>query len=78
MWANITEEAGEEGWGNASMTDGGQWHGIGNGTGTGIILNVTAVAEVAKNATLVAICEAWVIGMAKGNLSEIDAGKWSG
>ena len=51
---------------------------MGNGTGNGMMPNATAATGAEKNATLVAICEAWVVGMTKGNLSETDAGEWSG
>jgi hypothetical protein len=77
IWANMTDEAGGEGRGNTTKMDGGRGHGVGNGNGTGMGMmpNATAVAEAEKNATLVAICEAWVMGMVKGNLSKTDAGK---
>ena len=39
--------------------------------------NATAIAEAKKNETLVIICEVWVRGMTKNNLSETDAGKSS-
>jgi hypothetical protein len=77
IWANMTDDASGEGWGNTTMMNSRRKHGMGNGTGTGMMMNATAVAEAEKNATLVAICEAWVMGMTQGNLSETDAGKWS-
>jgi hypothetical protein len=80
IWANMTDKVGGEGCGNSTMTDGGmEGRGrVGNGTGNGMMPNATAATGAEKNATLVAICEAWVVGMTKGNLSETDAGEWSG
>jgi hypothetical protein len=75
IWANLTNGVGGEPWGNSTMMNGGRGEGRGNGTGMGMMPNATAVAEARKNATLVTICEAWVVAMTKGNLSETDAGK---
>jgi len=69
----MTDKDGSKGW----EKDDGRGHGRGNGTEMGMRMNATAVGEAEKNATLVAICEAWVTGMTKDNLSETDAGKWS-
>lgn len=77
IWANITDEAGGEGCDNSTTTDAGSGHGMGNGTWMGVMPNATAVAEAKKNTTLMAMCEAWVVGMTKGNLSQTDAGEWS-
>jgi hypothetical protein len=75
IWANLTGEVGGEPRGNSTMMSGGRGGRGGKGTGTGMMPNATAVTEAGKNATLVAICKAWVVGMTKGNLSETDAGK---
>jgi hypothetical protein len=75
IWANLTGNVGGEAWRNSTMMNGGRGDEIGNGTRMEMMPNATAVAEAGKNATLVAICEAWVVGMTKGNLSETDAGE---
>jgi hypothetical protein len=64
--ANVTDDINGDWWANSTWAN-----------GTEIMLNATAIAEAKKNETLVIICETWVKGMSKNNLSETDAGKLS-